>query len=323
VKLGLFINTQFQPGESVRTHLPDLVTQVRTARDAGFTSLWFPHHYLTGPMQMLQIVPMMAYLAPHAEGMQMGPNILLLPLLSPVHVAEEAATLDVLTGGNFILGVGLGYREGEFIASNVPMKERAARAEESIPLLRRLWSGERVTHHGRFYHVENEALSLQPVRPGGVPIWMGATVEASIRRAARIADAWLIDPTPTLDRLASHMRIYREALHDAGKPDQPSVLMRECYVGANQATALAECRGALEYKYNAYSSWGMAPSQKPAFEDYVRNRFLIGDATFVKEEIARYREALGIDHLIVRCHWPGLAFDKAIGSIERLGKIVG
>ena len=92
-------------------HIPDLVAQVRAARDAGFASLWFPHHYLTGPLQMLQIVPMMAYLAPHAEGMQIGPNILILPLLNPVHVAEESATLDVLTGGNYVLGVGLGYRE--------------------------------------------------------------------------------------------------------------------------------------------------------------------------------------------------------------------
>jgi alkanesulfonate monooxygenase SsuD/methylene tetrahydromethanopterin reductase-like flavin-dependent oxidoreductase (luciferase family) len=111
MKIGLFINTQFRPGESVAAHLPDLVAQARAARDAGFASLWFPHHYLTGPLQMLQIVPMMAYLAQHAQGMQIGPNILILPLLNPVHVAEESATLDVLTGGNYVLGVGLGYRE--------------------------------------------------------------------------------------------------------------------------------------------------------------------------------------------------------------------
>ena len=119
VKVGLFLNTQFQPGQSVSAQLPDLVTQTRAAREAGFKSLWFPHHYLTGPLQMLQIVPMMAYLAQHAEGMQIGPNILILPLLNPVHVAEESATLDVLTGGNYVLGVGLGYREGEFTAFNM------------------------------------------------------------------------------------------------------------------------------------------------------------------------------------------------------------
>ena len=136
MKVGLFLNTQFQPGQNVAAQLPDLIAQTRAARDAGFKSLWFPHHYLTGPLQMLQIVPMMAYLAPHAEGMQIGPNILVLPLLNPVHVAEESATLDVLTGGNYVLGVGLGYREGEFTAFGMSLKERA-RGWPADPIRRR------------------------------------------------------------------------------------------------------------------------------------------------------------------------------------------
>ena len=96
----------------------------------------------------------MAYLAPHAEGMQIGPNILILPLLNPVQVAEESATLDVLTGGNYVLGVGLGYRQTEFTAFNMSLKERAPRLEESIALIRRLWTEDKVTHKGRFYQVD-------------------------------------------------------------------------------------------------------------------------------------------------------------------------
>jgi alkanesulfonate monooxygenase SsuD/methylene tetrahydromethanopterin reductase-like flavin-dependent oxidoreductase (luciferase family) len=80
-----------------------VVAQVRAARDAGFASLWFPHHWLTHPMQMLQITPVMGYVAAHAQGITIGPNILILPPLNPMHVAEEAATLDALTGGNYIL----------------------------------------------------------------------------------------------------------------------------------------------------------------------------------------------------------------------------
>src|SRR5271168_592264 len=116
MKVGLFINTQFPEGDSVAARIPELVEQVRVARDAGFASVLFPHHYLTAPLQMLQITPLMAYLLPEARGMTIGGNILLLPLLNPVHVAEESATLDVLSGGKFILGVGLGYRPGEFAA---------------------------------------------------------------------------------------------------------------------------------------------------------------------------------------------------------------
>jgi alkanesulfonate monooxygenase SsuD/methylene tetrahydromethanopterin reductase-like flavin-dependent oxidoreductase (luciferase family) len=321
MKVGLFLNTQFAPADNVAAHLPDLIAQTRAARDSGFASLWFPHHYLTGPLQMLQIAPMMAYLVQHAQGMLIGPNILILPLLNPVHVAEEAATLDVLSGGNYVLGVGLGYREGEFSAFNVPMKERAPRLEESIGLIRRLWSGEKLTHQGRFYQVNDHAISLRPQREAGPPIWMAATVETAIRRAARLGDAWLIVPTTPLGELTAQMRLYRSAL-DGRAPDCFPML-RECYVGANHKTALDECRGPLEYKYDAYAAWGMSSRNKPPFADYARNRFIIGDAVFVKEEIARYREALGIDHFMMRCHWPGLDFEKALGSITRLGAIFG
>jgi hypothetical protein len=99
MKVGLFINTQFPEGSNLAERVPEMVAQVRAARDAGFASLWFPHHWLTYPMQMLQITPVMGYVAAHAKGMTIGPNILILPPLNPMHVAEEAATLDVLTGG--------------------------------------------------------------------------------------------------------------------------------------------------------------------------------------------------------------------------------
>jgi alkanesulfonate monooxygenase SsuD/methylene tetrahydromethanopterin reductase-like flavin-dependent oxidoreductase (luciferase family) len=319
VKVGLFLNTQFQPGQNVAALLPDLVAQTRTARDAGFKSLWFPHHYLTGPLQMLQIVPMMAYLAQHAEGMQIGPNILILPLLNPVAVAEESATLDVLTGGNYVLGVGLGYREGEFTAFGMSLKERAPRLEEQVPLIRRLWSGEKVTHKGRFYEMNDLAIGLKPVRAGGPPIWFAGTADAAIKRAARLGDAWMIVPSTTLPELMGQMRVYREAL--GGRVPDCFPMVRECYVGANHKTALEECQAALQYKYDAYASWGLEGRQKTAFEDLVRDRFIIGDAVFVKEEIARYREALGVDHFQMRCHWPGMEFEKTLASIRRLGEI--
>ena len=192
MKVGLFINTQFPEGFDLTARVPEMVEQVRTARDAGFASLWFPHHWLTHPMQMLQITPVMGYVAAHAQGMTIGPNILILPPLNPVHVAEEAATLDVLTGGNFILGVGLGYRQPEFDAFGITLSERAPRFNESITLMRRLWTEDRVNHNGRFYTVNDSGISVKPVRPGGPPLYIAGQADVSVRRAARIGDGWLI-----------------------------------------------------------------------------------------------------------------------------------
>ena len=258
MKVGLFINTQFPEGFNLAARVPEMVAQVRAARDAGFASLWFPHHWLTHPMQMLQITPVMGYVAAHAQGMTIGPNILILPPLNPVHVAEEAATLDVLTGGNYILGVGLGYRQPEFDAFGVPPRRaRAAVQRERSALMRRLWTEERVSHKGRFYTVNDAGISVKPVRPGGPPLYIAGQADVSVRRAARIGDAWLIVNSSGLGKVAPLMQTYRAALKEYGRTPIEFPITVECYVGARHATAHEECRGPLEYKYNAYAAWGL------------------------------------------------------------------
>ena len=322
MQVGMFINTQFPEGERVADRLPELIEQVDIARESGFASLWFPHHFLTAPLQMLAITPMMAHLASAARGMTIGPNIMILPLLNPVQMAEEAATLDVLSGGNYILGAGLGYRAAEFDSFGIPLSERAPRFTEMVGLMRRLWTEDRVTHEGRFYTVRDQGISLKPTRPGGPPIWVAAQVDAAIRRAARIGDAWLIVNASALPAIVPQMRLYRAALAEFGRAASTFPIARECYVGTNHATAFAECRAALEYKYNSYAAWGMeSPTKTMSFEDFAANRFIIGDKVSVAEEIARYREALGVDHFIMRVQWPGLPQDKVLHSIRRLGEI--
>jgi len=320
MKVGLFVNTQFPEGFELAARVPEMVAQVGAAREAGFSSIWLPHHWLTQPMQMLQITPVMGYLAAAAGGMTIGPNILILPPLNPVHVAEEAATLDVLTGGRYILGLGLGYREPEFEAFGVPLSERAPRFNEAIGLMRRLWTEDRVTHQGRFYQVTDAGLGAKPVRPGGPPLYIAGFAPPAVKRAARIGDAWLI-MNNGLGTVAPLMRTYRAALQEYGRTAAEYPITVECYVGERHATAHAECRGPLEYKYNAYAAWGLGQSEAQPFEDLARDRFIIGDKVSVKEEIARYREMLGVDHFIMRCQWPGLPQEQVLGSIKRLGEI--
>ena len=328
MKVGLYLATQFTPETNVSTVLPQMVEQVRLARESGFSSLWVPHHYLTQPMQMLAPIPTLAYLAPAAKGMTLGANILIMPLLNPVHVAEDAATLDLLSGGNYVLGVGVGYREAEFNTFNVPLKERVQRLTESIEIMRRLWTEERVTYKGKIFEIADLGLGLKPTRPGGPPIWIAGIVDAAVKRAARIGDAWLITNFAHYQALASQMKLYREGLAAVGKPfpaDAP--ITRECYVGPSRAKALEECRAALEYKYRAYSSWGLdkqsegAESFDQPFEDFVRDRFIIGDRKWVEDEVQRYNETLGVNHFIMRVQWPGLDHAKVLRTISTLGAI--
>jgi alkanesulfonate monooxygenase SsuD/methylene tetrahydromethanopterin reductase-like flavin-dependent oxidoreductase (luciferase family) len=328
MKVGLYITTQFTPETDVFATRKEMLEQVRAARQNGFASLWVPHHYATQPMQMLAPIPMLAYLLHEAEGMVIGPNILVLPLLNPIHVAEDAVTLDLLSGGRYVLGVGIGYREAEFNAFDVPLKERVQRFNESIAVMRRLWTEDRVTHQGKSFKIDDLGIGLKPVRPGGPPIWVAGVVDAAVKRAARIGDAWLITNFAHLSVLVPQMKMYRATLAELNKPFPDDVpITRECYIGPTREKALEECRAALEYKYGAYSSWGLdklsddAESFNQPFEAFVKDRFIIGDKASVNDEIQRYRELLGVNHFIMRVQWPGLEHGKVMRTIATLGEI--
>ena len=179
-----------------------------------------------------------------------------------------------------------------------------------------------MTHKGRFYTVNDAGLGVKPICPGGPPLYIAGQADVSVRRAAPIGDAWLIVNTSGLGKVTALMQTYRAALKEYGRTPMEFPITVECYVGARHATAHEECRGPLEYKYNAYASWGLENrTTQGSFEDFARDRFIIGDKGSVKEEIARYREVLGVDHFIMRCQWPGLPQERVLSSIQRLGEI--
>jgi alkanesulfonate monooxygenase SsuD/methylene tetrahydromethanopterin reductase-like flavin-dependent oxidoreductase (luciferase family) len=329
LKVGLYIATTFEADEHLPTWIDNTIEQVRLAKANGFVSLWAAQHFLTAPLQMLQPIPLLARLLPEAQGMTIGPNILILPVLNPVEVAAESLTMDVLSGGHYVLGIGLGYRDDEYEAFGVRKTERVGRMTESIEVIRRLWNEPTVSHQGKYYNVPNVGLGIRPVQAGGPPIWIAASSDPAIERAAKIGDAWLITFYPSLTLLKEQMALYRKALHEVGKSDPVEMpILKECYVSTSHKNALEECMGPLKVKYNAYASWGQdkfLPENERfnmPFEEFVKDRFLIGDASFVREEIQRYYEELGVNHFMLRCHWPGLEQEKTLRTIELIGSHV-
>src|SRR5262250_2164905 len=149
MKFGLIISKQHPPGVSMVERFREHVEQVRAARDAGFDLIVMGQHYLSTPFQEIQPMPSLARLAADAGTMRVGATVLLLPLLNPVDIAEQVATLDVITEGRFVFGVGLGYREEENEAFGVAAKERVGRLVEGLEVIKRLWSEDEVTHRGR------------------------------------------------------------------------------------------------------------------------------------------------------------------------------
>lgn len=156
----------------------------RRAETLGFDSLWVAEHLLTAPglygVAWLAPLECLALMAGVTERIRLGTNILILALRNPVMTAKAIATLDVLSGGRFILGVGVGWDAREFEVMGVPMAERGGRTDEALAVIRRLLTERRVSHHGRHYRVED--VTVEPLPPRMVPVWIagGSKVKTAL-----------------------------------------------------------------------------------------------------------------------------------------------
>ncbi len=331
MKVGMFVTLEWEAATDQGLHLRDTLEQIRVARDAGFSALWLPQHFLAGPkIRQFASAPMLGLLAGLAEGMTLGTAVLLLPMLNPVLLAEEATTLDHLTGGRFILGVGLGYRDHEFQAFGVDRKTRVPRLRESIDVIRQLWANDRVSFQGKFTNFENVGLSLRPVNGSSIPIWVGGAVDDAVRRAAEIGDAWSNAGAMSLDELKRFFAVFHQARIDFEKPlDYPRQVARECFCGPDMKAAIALTRGPLLEKYARYAGYGWSNFEKDgggsdaddAFDAFARDRFIIGDEAFVRDELQRYHDELQATEFRLRVSWAGVPQADTVASIRRIGRI--
>lgn len=329
MKFGLIVSKQHPPGVSMVERFREHIEQVRAARDAGFDLIVMGQHYLSTPFQELQTLPSLARLAAEAGSMRVGATVLLLPLHNPVDIAEQVATLDVICEGRFIFGVGLGYRDEEYEAFGVRPQQRVARFVESLEVIKRLWTEEEVTHHGRFFHLTKAHMVLKPVQKPHPPIWFAANNDGAVERSARMGDAWVINPHAKLSVLERQMALYRKTLHEEGKLFPAELpMIKELYVAPDRQTALRECHPFLEAKYQAYASWGQdkaLPQEDSfdlAFEELVQDRFIIGDPDDCVRELRRYIDALGVNCFLFRIQWPGMEQAKVLRTIGLLAEHV-
>lgn len=288
------------------------VQQTILARDAGFDAIASGHHYLSPPFQSLQNVPLLCRLAADSGDMTLITGIILLPLLNPVQVAEEVATLDVISGGRLVFGVGLGYREVEFEAFGVNPREKVGRMLEALELIKRLWTEDNVTFEGKYFGVHNATCTIRPVQKPCPPIWIAANADVSVARSGRLGYPWFVNPHAALPTIERQWNLYKEALANAGHP-LPAVrpTVQELHVAPTREEAIAAARPFLEAKYSAYAEWGqdkVLPGQESfrvSFEDLARDRFILGNPGDVIEQLERRVERLQCNFFIFRLGWPG------------------
>jgi alkanesulfonate monooxygenase SsuD/methylene tetrahydromethanopterin reductase-like flavin-dependent oxidoreductase (luciferase family) len=329
MKLGIYLNSQHPAGDDPARRYAETLEQVRLIRSLGFDSVWAGEHHVTPGFHFFPQLALLQSIAAAAEGLWIGTNVTLLPLHNPIELAEIGAFMDVVTGGKFLLGVGLGYRPEEYEMYGVAMSERPSRLAEGVEIIRRLWTEDRVTHRGRHWQFSDATIRPRPLQSPRPPIIIGAQVEAAIKRAAMIGDGWLVVPIPTLDQLAKQMSIYRTARSAAKLPPSPHVCrLLEVGCAPDDDTALRRIAPFLMEKYKAYFSWGLEglsldPNATPEqqFRGLATDRFAVGTPAKVIDMLLAQHRA-GITHLSMRVSWPGMGHDDILAGIELLGREV-
>ena len=187
-RFGLAVSAQQAEGYLEPAALRALVTRAETL---GFDSLWVTDH-ISFRNPVLEAVVALTAVAAWTERVALGTGVMLLPLRHPSLVAKQIASLDALSGGRVILGVGIGGEgEKDFEAVGVPREARGRRSDEALDVLRRLWRERPASHHGRFFSFSEVTIEPPPHQPGGPPIWIGGRSPAALRRVAQRGDGWL------------------------------------------------------------------------------------------------------------------------------------
>jgi len=324
MRFGLAIMNDFPPGTVPAERVPLLREQVRAAAEAGIDSVWVLQHYL-GNMPTLQPLPLLAALAADAGDMFLGTNMFILPLSHPVAVAEDFATLDHISGGRVIAGFALGYRDNEFESFGIPLADRVSRYEESVHIIRRLWSGDQVTFAGQHFAISGQRLSLPPVQPGGPRIWVGAGAHRTgARRAARLGDAWMVPPHVTPDRLATVLGYYRDERQRLGRgPGRDVAVRRELVLDEDPGQARAvgvAARGALTRRYAQFNAPDQTESYRhlqtdAAAEEVADQSYLFTDPGQAVEAL-RALERAGVTYVVLRAQWYDLPQAQMLRTLE-------
>src|ERR1700730_6958562 len=208
MQLSLIVRGQHPPGDTA-AHLRDDLELVRRAEQVGFDGIVKGSHYSTHPFQSGQQIPFLAYAAAIAPRLRLICGLVLLPLHKPLDLAEQLATLDILSNGKLVFGCGIGYRDVEFKAFGVPRAGLGKRLEEGLEAGKAVCAQEFVKMKGSHFELDGGNCTIKPVQQPMPPLWIGANADVTVRRAARLADCWYINPHNTLTTEKQPMDLHK------------------------------------------------------------------------------------------------------------------
>lgn len=350
VGLGVF-SGEWHPGTGLdhSATLRESIAQVAHAERAGLDSVWVSEHHFHPANFVGSVAPYAAAMVQATSSIKVGLGLALAPLHDPVRMAEDAAFLDVLSGGRFELGLGIGYRDIEYEGFGSHRRERVGRTVELIEICKQAWSEGTVEHDGRYYQRHGIDVTPKPVQPGGPPLMMGGHHPNAFDRCARLGDRFCMDAgtdsesyeegeghnRDVFDRVASAVELYREALARHGKDTAaPNFSLN---VGGflhpdGRDAAWEVLAEAYMLTRRVYGDWyGLDPSEyadwypdrlTPEEVEQRKSELLLGTPDDVAPVLERVREIVG-ENLVVmfRSKYPLVDDHHTRGSIDLLAEI--
>lgn len=323
MQVGVSLPNQVAAGGSLSDAVRLSVTTTRWARTLGYDAVLAGQHHLSDPYPYCAPIPLLARLAAEAGSMDLV-AMDLLALHQPVAVAEDLATLAAGVEGRVVVAAALGYREIELRAFGVDRSHRVGRFVEALHLLDQLLHQDTVEHHGAHLDLPRTAVCTRTGRERTPAIWVAASAEAGVRRAARLGYPWLAEPATRLDALVTQGQAYREAAAGAStSPPAEVPVIREVFVDTQSKRAREVAGTALAARYATYQQWGHdqdfdGPGERfeASFEELAQGRFIVGSPNECVERVQELAEAVGPTHLFLHSHWPGFPIEETLRSLQ-------
>ena len=306
MQIGMSLTTSYAIERDPAELMDNLTEQVKTMAELGFASLSLGDHHVTRN-NYFQVLPTMSHLSAFTKDMRLIP-LFLLPFYNPILLAEQLAMLDVISGGRTTVISGLGHQPEAHDAFETPQRLRVSRFVETFEIMRLLWKKDEVSYSGRHYNFRAVSINPKPLSQS-IPMWIGANADPAIRRAARIADAWVINPGWTPTFIEDRLRFYRDALSEFGRTDEISelVVRRDLHLAPTKEEALRDAEVLFERGYRDFGEREMQES------------LIVGDADACISELEQLQD-MGATHILFRC-----ALDEpeqAMQTISILGEQV-
>ena len=326
MKLGTGLFTCQRRPDDDRTGIERYDEMLRLGRaidEAGLASAWVSEHHFADDDYLSGTMPALGALAAVTSEIEIGTCIALAPLYDSVRLAEDAATVDLLSGGRMTLGLAIGSNPREFDAFGVDPDERVDRLVETVEVARAAWSDGSLGIEPRFHDVTPD-VTVTPKPAGELPIMLGGSAKPAVRRAARIADGWCAPSALSVEGVRKRVEdIERVRADEDVDGDFQVYVLQHGFVGESRAAAWEAMREGYLYLQRRYAEIfsGEAVDELPAERvQELKEQAIFGTPEEVVAELDAYREALGDDvHMILRTYHPGVGTDRMVDCIERLG----